>query len=179
MASYRDRYNPEALHFPGSFASRTFLTCAVFFCVCLIVGLALIGTMLDRTLNIALVFVVIAVAVAAWPKEILLDQRGLTQRHGSQRRLMAWNDVGLIQVTSEFRLPLRRKSLPTLTLRVISKDGRHIVEHTPRHPDTHRFTFELQRHGVKLPEEWGHVTAPNLGHLSSAKDPMPAGLKRR
>ncbi len=179
VTSYRDKYNPEALHFPGSFVSRTFLTCSIFFCVCLLVGLALMGTTLDRTLNIAFVLVVVGLALAAWPKEILLDQRGLTQRHGSERRLLAWEDVGVVELTSEFRLPLRRETLPTVTLRVKSKDGRHTVVQTPRHPDTHRFAFELQRHGAKLPEELGHVTAPNLGHLSSAKDPMPEGLNRR
>jgi len=179
VASYRDRYNPEALHFPGSFAAKSYLSGVVFCCICLIVGLALIGTTLDRMLNIPLLLAVIAVSVAAWPKEILLDQGGLTQRHGSERRLMEWSDVGQVLVTSEFRLPLRRESFPTLTLRIVSKDGRHVVVQTPRHPDTHRFAFEIQRHGVKLPEEWGHITAPNLGHLSSAKDPMPEGLKRR
>jgi hypothetical protein len=167
------------LHFPGSFPSRAFLACAIFFCFCLIACLAAIGTTLDRTLNIALVAVVLCLAVSAWPKEIMLDQSGLTQRHFSGRSLLAWHEVDRVEVSSEFRLPLRRKSLATLALRVTSKDGKHVVVHTPRHPDTHRFAFELQRHGLVLPTELGLVTAPNQSRLTSAKEPMPEGLKRR
>lgn len=179
MASYRDQFNPEALHFPGSFASRCFLACAIFFCGCLIIGLVAIGTALDRTLNITLVTLVILLCIAAWPKEILLDQAGVTQRNLLGRRLLNWHDAGRVEIVSEFLLPLRRASLTTATLRVTSKDGRRRVLHTPRHDDRHRFAFEIQRHGLALPEEMGHITAPNLSRLTSAKEPMPEGLHRR
>jgi len=179
VASYRDQYNPEALHFPGSFASRCFLTCAIFFCACLILGLAVIGTTLDRTLNIALVALVVALCSAAWPREIVLDQDGVLQRHPWGRRALKWHDVDRVEVSSEFALPLRRGSAATAALRIISKDGGPKVIHTPRHTDRHRFAFELQRHGVTLPPELGHITAPNLSRLTSAKEPMPDNLHLR
>lgn len=134
---------------------------------------------MDRTASIVLSLAVASLAIAAWPKEIVLDQEGLTQHHFSGKRLLAWKDVGSIELTTEFRLPPRAGRLPTQTLRVTSQNGRTFVEHTPRHTDFHRFVFEIQRHGVKLPEELGHITAPNLSRLTSAKEPMPEGLHRR
>ncbi|HNY41277.1 MAG TPA: hypothetical protein PKJ41_12820 [Bryobacteraceae bacterium] len=178
MASYRDQYNPEALHFPGSFASRSFLACAIFYCICLIIGLAVIGTTLDRTVNIALVAVVLLLCIAAWPKEIVLDQAGVTQRHLLGRSLLRWHDIERVEVSSEFLLPLRHGRLATSTLRATSNDGRHRVLHTPRHTDRHRFAFELQRHGLALPPELGHITAPNQSRLTPAREPMPDGLHR-
>lgn len=179
MTSYRDQYNPEALHFPGSFASRCFLACTIFFCVCLIVGLAVIGTTLDRTLNVALLALVIILCSSAWPKEIVLNQAGVTQRHLWGSHLLGWQDVELVEIRPEFALPLRRGALATATLRITAKGGRHRVLHTPRHTDRHRFAFELQRHGLTLPAELGHVTAPNLTRFTTAKEPMPEGLRRR
>lgn len=179
MASYRDQYNPEALHFPGSFGSRCFLACAIFFCVCLILGLAVVGTALDRTLNIALVALTVLLCIVVWPKEILLDQAGITQRGLLGRRRLSWQDAGRAEIVSEYLLPLRHGALATETLRVPSKDGRCWIRHTPRHDDRHRFAFEIQRHGVTLPEEMGHITAPNLSRMTSAKEPMPEGLHRR
>lgn len=179
VASYRDKYNPEALHFPGSAESKSFLSATVFVCVLLIVWAALTGDVLGRTVHILLAGAVICAAVAAWPKAILLDQKGLTQHHGTGKHLLEWSEAANIEMTPEFRLPLRKGRFPTQTLRITSKDGKVSVLHTPRHTDFHRFVFEIQRHGVALPEEFGHITAPNLSRLTSAKEPMPENLKRR
>ena len=179
MASYRDQHNPEALHFLGAAGSKSILACTILVCLLLIVWAAFTGGPLERTINIVLALLVMAAAAAAWPKSILVDQRGLTQRHGSGRRLLKWSDTGSIEMSSEFGLPLRKGRFPTLTLRIQSKDGRTSVLYTPRHTDFHRFLFEIQRHGVKLPEELGHITAPNASRLTSAKEPMPENLRRR
>ena len=179
MASYRDKYNPEALHFPGSAASKAFLAVVLFLCLLLIVWAAVSGSLLQRMLNTLLAVAVAGMAAAAWPKSILLDQNGLTQHHGTGKRQLAWQEAGSVEMTSEFGLPLRGGRYPTRSLRVRSRDGKICVVHTPRHTDFHRFAFEIQRHGVKLPEELGHITAPNLSRLTSAKEPMPEGLHRR
>lgn len=179
VASYRDKYNPEALHFLGSVASKSFLGGAIFLCVLLIVWAALAGEAVGRTVHMLLSVMVIAAAVAAWPKSILLDQKGLTQHRVSGSRLLEWKDVKSIELTTEFKLPQRAGRFPTKTLRLASEDGKTFIEHTPRHTDFHRFVFEIQRHGVKLPEELGLITAPNLSRLTSAKEPMPEGLRRR
>ncbi|MBE0659800.1 MAG: hypothetical protein IH602_19055 [Bryobacteraceae bacterium] len=179
MASYRDKHNPEGLHFLGSGGSKSFLGCTIIVCMLLIVWAAFTGGPLGRAINILLSLIIIAAAAAAWPKSILLDQRGLTQRHGTGKRLLEWSDLGRIEQSTEFGLPLRKGRFPTQTLRIRSKDGRTSVVHTPRHTDFHRFVFEIQRHGVKLPEELGHITAPNVSRLTSAKEPMPEGLRRR
>jgi hypothetical protein len=151
----------------------------LFLCFLLIVWAVFGGSPLVRAVNFLLVAAVAGMAVAAWPKSILLDQKGLTQRHGTGNRLLEWKDAGSVEMTTEFGLPLRTGKYPTRTLRVRSADGKTCVVHTPRHTDFHRFVFEIQRHGVKLPEELGHITAPNLSRLTSAKEPMPEGLKRR
>lgn len=179
MGSYRDKYNPEALHFPGAGAAKSFLACTILVAALLIIWAAFTGSLVDRTVNVSLALVVIAVSIAAWPKSILLDQEGLTQHGLTGKRMLAWKEIGSIELTSEFHLPQRSGRFPTQTLIAGSIDGNVRVHHTPRHTDFHRFTFELQRHGVKLPEELGHITAPNLSRLTSAKEPMPEGLRRR
>ncbi|MBA3975657.1 MAG: hypothetical protein C0504_15740 [Candidatus Solibacter sp.] len=167
------------MHFPGSAGSKSFLTATLFVCVLLIVWAAMTGGVLGRTVNIVLAGLVICAALAAWPKAILLDQRGLTQHRGTGKQLLEWSETGAIELSPEFRLPPRKGKFPTMTLRIVSKDGKQSVVHTPRHTDFHRFLFEIQRHGVKLPAELGHITAPNVSRLTSAKEPMPENLKRR
>lgn len=179
MASYRDQHNPEALHFLGSAASKSFLALTILICLLLIIWAAVSGGTLSAMLNLLMALLVIAASAAAWPKSILVDQRGLTQHHGTRKRLLEWSDAGAAELSSEFLLPLRSGRFPTRTLRITSKDGKTKVVHTPRHTDFHRFAFEIQRHGVKLPAELGTVTAPNLSRLTSAKEPMPDGLRRR
>ena len=179
MASYRDQKNPEALHFPGSLASRSFSAGAIFFCLGIIAGLAWIGSQFDRTVVVAIVFLVVLMAMGAWPKEILLNQNGLTQRRMGIRHLVAWQNVGSVETGTEFRLPFRAGRFPTRTIRVTSKDGRQVVLHTPRHTDLQRFIFEVQKHGIALPHELSQIGAPSQVRLSSAKDPMPENLRLR
>ncbi|MBI5281131.1 MAG: hypothetical protein HY858_05560 [Candidatus Solibacter usitatus] len=159
MASYRDRRNPEAVHFPGSLTTKIMATVGLF--ICLLLAILAITSPEKHwmwLLDTVLLSVVVLLLVWTWPAEIITDQHGIRTRRflGLLSSHISWHEVGRITTVQEFGGLGARLGLGAECLVVAARTGTVTIVHSPRHPDRRRFLLELKQHGV------------NLGSLSDA-----------
>ena len=151
VSSYRDIANPDAVHFPGSFASRTRLSVAALACLVTILAVHFSG---QRSLwQEGLLLAVALVVAVAWPRRITVDQYGVHRVRFLRRPVfIRHQDLAPAQHSTE--LPFLRR-IPGLgsqgaTVLLRSRTSRKRIVHTPRHADRDRFLGELRRHGADL-----------------------------
>lgn len=95
VSSYRDPQNPELVHFPGTIASFSTLgACAA---VCIFILAVLVAGSADWTRNIfgPLTCAVLAAVYRAWPRRIILGEKGAWQCNilGRKSFMIAWNEM--------------------------------------------------------------------------------------
>jgi hypothetical protein len=147
VASYRDKYNPETIHFPAELTSKFLILVGWGLCLLCAVGCMLTHQPLVRTL-LELVFLA-AVSVflmRCWPADLRIELRGLSSHWLWKRRtFIPWGDVDSAQPQTKRLGPLGRVEYYV----VRGRNGLQIA-HTDRHADRERFVFELKRHGVAV-----------------------------
>ena len=151
VSSYRDIANPDAVHFPGSFGSRTRLSVAALACLFTILAVHFSG---QRSLWQEGLLLAVALGVAAaWPRRITIDQYGVQRRRLFRRPVfIRHEDLAPAEISTEVpflrHIPGLGSQGETILLRSRSTPKR--IVHTPRHSDRDRFLNELRRHGADL-----------------------------
>ncbi|MGC8884443.1 MAG: hypothetical protein ACP5UT_16550 [Bryobacteraceae bacterium] len=146
MASFRDRLDPELLHFPGRWRTR------------ILIGAGLLVNALTALLcwwfespaprpleaELGLLAALSLWMAACWPREILCGPAGVGQRQwlGLRRVRIPWDEVLAVEPYEEFGGAGKRFGIECSALRVVS--NRHEIRHTPRHPDPDRFLRECR-----------------------------------
>jgi len=150
VSSFRDRFNPEAVHFPAKIRSKVLIVCGAVAMVLSTLPSYWVEQPLRQTLiDSALLVVGLAFLFSAWPDYLQTDQFGVSQQSPFPHRrvFIAWKDVASIDVKSQLGGLLLKLGIKGDALVVYSSEGRKVT-HGPRHPDRPRFVHELEIHGV-------------------------------
>ena len=155
VASFRDRYNPEAVHYPAIIRSKVLIVCGA-----LLMVLSVLPTYwVEQPLQPVLIDTALAVAglsfvLLAWPDYLKTDQFGVSQESPFPHRrvFIRWKDVASVDSKREYGGFLSGLGVESEALVVYSSEGRQVV-HGPRHPDRPRFVHELEMHGVVIEAE--------------------------
>lgn len=156
VSSYRDRLDPEVVHFPGSFASRTLLAVVAFLCVATVPVILMFGYGWLNWVHAGLVVILLAVIVGTWPRRICIDDVAVSQftLFGKRHHFIRHEDMAPVVFTPELRtlawMTPRRASWTNVVMRSTLENKR--IVHTPRHSDRDRFLSELHRRGATIEE---------------------------
>jgi hypothetical protein len=145
VASFRDRYNPETIHFPAGLTSKFLILVGWGVCVLAAIACLLTHQPAWRTI-VELVFLgaIAAFLYFCWPQDLRIELRGVAGVGLMRKRtFIAWSEVELAKPETRHFGPWARVEYYVIG----SKNGVRI-RHTERHPDRERFVFELKRHGV-------------------------------
>jgi hypothetical protein len=150
VSSFRDRFNPEAVHFPASIQCK-----ALIFSGALLVLLCLVPTywveqpIEARAIDTALVILALGFMLLAWPADLITDQFGLSSKSPwpHKRAFIAWKEVASVERRLAYGGRLSGLGIAGDFLIVYGADGRKLV-HSPLHGDRARFEHELGIHGV-------------------------------
>lgn len=95
MSSYRDRLNPELVHFPGRLASYSVLGACAVACLFMLAVLAAGEAGWERGVFGPLTCAVLAAVYRAWPRRITLGERGAWQCNilGRKSFMIRWNGM--------------------------------------------------------------------------------------
>lgn len=144
MASFRDRYNPETIHFPADLTSKFLIPGGILLNVVLALACLITHQPLWRTIaEIVSLFAVSVVFLLCWPPDLRIELRGVSSRWlFGRREFIEWKDV-------KSAYPVTRRILGvTLEAYVVESNSGKKVVHSERHDDRERWVFELRRHGV-------------------------------
>jgi hypothetical protein len=146
VASYRDRYDPETIHFPAALSSKFLVICGLFVNAVTAAGCLLTHQSRERTvIELSALGGLSLLLILAWPRDLRIELRGVASHWLLGRRVfIPWAEVAEARRADRVIGPGRRVLYRYV---VAAADGRRIV-HTARHPDRERFVFELQRHGA-------------------------------
>lgn len=155
VSSFRDRFNPEAVHFPSTFRAKVLIICGV-----LLVLLSLLSTYYvePRTLIVVIDTILCAAAVAflvaCWPDSLRTDQFGVWRESvfPFRRVFVPWKEVASVEEKKVHRGFLSSHGIDNNALVVYSSDGKRII-HGPEHSDRPRFLHELSINGVEVHAE--------------------------
>jgi hypothetical protein len=154
VSSFRDRLNPEAVHFPAKIGSKVLIVCgAVVMVFCALPGYWVEQPMRQTLIDSALAAVGIGFILLCWPNYLKTDQFGVSQQSPFPHRrvFIPYKDVASVEVKPEFGRILSGLGIDGEALVVYSSEGRKVT-HGPRHPDRPRFLHELEIHGVTRTE---------------------------
>ncbi len=150
VSSFRDRFNPEAVHFPAQIRSKAMIVCGVLLSVLSTLPSYWVEQPLRPVIiDTAILFAVLAFLLSAWPSSLRTDQFGVSRDSPFpyRRVFIAWRDVASFETKVVYGGFLSSLGIYSEALIVYSTDGRKVV-HGPRHPDRARFVHELELHGV-------------------------------
>ncbi len=155
VSSYRDRRNPEVVHFPGSLRAIATLGLCGSLAAALFALAAATGPPAMRLgFGAPLLLVLIAIA-RMWPRRISLGELGVWQYgiFGRQKYMIAWDDMAPAQESVELRIlsaQARTGFAANRTVVLHSASGQLRIVHTPRHSDRERFLL-LARQRIARP----------------------------
>lgn len=151
VSSYRDLSNPEAIHFPGSFAARTFLIVMILLCGGAVIGVWLTSSGARALLETLPLLLMLALVGRAWPRRITTDQYGVQRANllGLRSVSIHWDELAPLQMRRELRFA-SNSLLDAKTVVLRDTQGTKRIVHTPRHADRDRFVNELRKHGAAL-----------------------------
>jgi hypothetical protein len=156
VASYRDEFNSEAVHFPGDMLPRILIVVGLVVCFSTgMLSLSFSGSAEAVARDAAVLVAAALLMVCGWPREILVDQNGVHQqgllwirKHG-----LSWKRVDRAYFGRDLGAPLGALlGLRTSTLVIEgtgSSGSRVRIVLTPRHSDSERLLRILRMNGVK------------------------------
>lgn len=151
MASFRDRYNPETIHFPAGLASKALIVFGWGLNAIVAIGCLLTHQSVVRTI-VELIFL-IAVSVFllwCWPPDLRIELKGVSSRWlFGRKKYIDWKSVQSARPVAV----VASRFFRTDEYRVVSTGG-VVIAHTDRHPDRERFVFELRRKGVEAADAY-------------------------
>lgn len=150
VSSFRDRFNPEAVHFPSHFRPKLIICCGAFVCLLSLAPAYWVEQPVsDRLTDTVLVLMVLLICFLAWPSSLTTDQFGISRRYPLpfRRAFIPWKEVASVEEKAPRSGLLAVLGIRSDKLIVYSMDGRSIA-HTPLHGDRARFKHELKLHGV-------------------------------
>lgn len=146
MASFRDKYNPETIHFPAGLASKAMIVFGWGMNAVLAVGCVFTHQPILRTIvEVVFLILVSLFLLWCWPPDLRIELKGVSSRWlFGKKKYIDWKSVKwagpvVVVASGYFR---------TDEYRVVANDG-SVIAHTDRHPDRERFVFELRRKGVQ------------------------------
>lgn len=150
VSSFRDRFNPEAVHFPSEIRRKVLIVCG-----CAFILLCLAPTYwVEQPLQPVIIDTVLAAAaivflVCSWPSSLVTDQFGVSEKSvfPGKSVFIAWKDVASVEHFRKFGGFLSYLGIDNEALAVYSSGGKRIV-HGPEHTDRSRFLHELGIYGV-------------------------------
>ncbi len=156
MSSFRDRFNPEAVHFPASLRCKALIIAgALISLLCLIPAYWVEQPIQARAIDTALVILALSFLSLAWPADLMTDQFGLSSKcpWPHKRAFISWKEVASVERKLGYGGRLKGLGIASEFLIVYASDGRKLA-HTPLHGDLGRFEHELEMHGVVPEQAW-------------------------
>lgn len=168
MASYRDRQNPEILHFPGKWSTKLLISIGlVILAFCAAASIFDFQGLSQALFDASIIITAALFLLACWPTELTLDPGGIRRnkalRVGTVQ--LPWKEIASAkpgrELGGEWAAAIGLRT-DTLVLRGASLPLR--IVHTPRHTDRARLLLELSQHGVpapRSPESGQHEKIPS------------------
>jgi hypothetical protein len=152
VSYYRDRLNPEAVHFPARLhvaATYAFILLAIAVTVILTL---IYGYGTRRWLDLATAAACVAVLALYYPKRITTDESGLRvcRLLGFGRRSIRWTDIDRVRerALAPGIPPFSAGVVANWAVEVRPADGARPIRFTCRHSGRRAFLHELKRWGA-------------------------------
>ncbi len=152
VSSFRDRLNPEAVHFPPGIARKAWIVIgAAVILVCLAPAYWIEQPLQSVIVDSVLAAAALAFLVSAWPWGLVTDQFGVSRKsvYPARSVFIPWKEVASVEPFLLYHGFLANLGIDNEALAVYSSNGKRIV-HGPEHTDRARFLHEFEIHGVVL-----------------------------
>jgi len=152
VPAFRDLRNPEVIHFPGAISSMVALSLCAFLAALILIAAVWEGSPAERIAWGAPPLAVLWLIQRAWPRQIVLGERGVWQYNifGHRKFMIAWDDLRDPEPTGEIGRRQRLGVFTNQAIRLASKTSRRRITHTSRHDDSERF-LKLVRQRIAHP----------------------------